>query len=203
MRYGAEMEQLLDDLQPATARSRLSMGWDLLRGALDAHLTRETRMDTEIKTALRRGILVALMVWAVLSVEIVLSNVVFPTRGDDDSLSVLLSYMGTFAALALTGVLTARVTTGLKPAALAGAVAGALIGALTVGTFFFIDNVFLDIIAQQESKITGLAQSGMTSMRAYVNTTLAGAAVFLTCFFAVAGAGLAVAAATAVRRRRA
>jgi hypothetical protein len=55
-----------------------------------------------------------------------------------------------------------------------------------------VDNVFLDIVGQQQVKIEGLARSGATSMRTYVNSGLAVAFVVLTGFFAVAGAGLAV-----------
>jgi hypothetical protein len=60
------------------------------------------------------------------------------------------------------------------------------------GTFAVVDNAFLDTISQQQAKIDGLAHSGMTSMRAYVNSGLAVGAFTLAVFFGAAGAGLGV-----------
>ncbi|MEV6983953.1 hypothetical protein AB0M95_22215 [Sphaerisporangium sp. NPDC051017] len=202
-RYGDEMSRLIDDLGPTSLRARLSVGADLLRGAFDAHLAKEARMTRDTRMAVRRGVLVALVVWGALSVEIVLSNVVFPTTGDDDGLAVLVSYLCVFAAPAFTGVLAARTTTGPRGLAAAGAIAGALVGALTVTTYLVIDNVFLDTIGRQQSKIDGLAHSGMTSMRAYVNVNLLFALAALTIFLGVAGAGLSVASGLIARARRA
>jgi hypothetical protein len=195
-RYGTEMSRLLDDLGSMPARRRLTTAVDLLRGALDAHLTRtESHMQ-----AVRRGSVVAVVVWLALSVEIVLSNVVYPTVSDNDSVSVLIGYLGVFAALVVTGAWCARTSTSLRTVAVAGAVTGALIGILTIGTYFFIDNVFLETISHQQTKIDGLARSGMSSMRAYVNSGLALGLVTLAVFLAVAGAALAVLGALAIRR---
>ena len=47
----------------------------------------------------------------------------------------------------------------------AGLIAGMAIGALTVVTFLVVDNVWLNIVAQQQTKIDGFAQSGAASMR--------------------------------------
>lgn len=201
-RYGAELSRLLDDLAPAPLPARLATAVDLLRGAFDAHLTGEFRMNPATRVAIGRAAIVAVIVWAALSTEIVLSNVVFPSRDDNDGLSVVVSYLGVFAALAFTGRLAARTATGWRDLATAGATAGALIGALTIGTFFFVDNVFLDIVSQQQTKIDGLAHSGMTSMRAYINDGLLVSMAALTIFFGAAGAGLAVVGGLATRAWR-
>jgi uncharacterized membrane protein YeiB len=71
---------------------------------------------------------------------------------------------------------------------LAGILAGAMIGALTVLTFAVVDNVWLAIVSQQQTKIDGFAASGAASMREYVNHTLIGPAVFLTLGLGVFGA---------------
>ena len=192
-RYGHEMSQLVDDLRPTSTRARIAVALDLLVGAWEAHVSSEGPVESTRPTGnpIWRGVLVALVVWVGLSIEIVLSNVVFPSREDDDAVSVLIAYLCVFVALGITGILVARTGRGWRAAAAAGAVAGALIGALTIGTFFFVDNVFLETISQQQAKIDGLARSGQTSMRAYVNSGLTGAAVGLTIFFGIVGAALA------------
>jgi hypothetical protein len=194
-RYGHELARLLDDLGPLRPRHAI----DLLRGASDAHL--EAIMGSPVRMALRRATAVAAVAWLVLSVGIVLSNVVFPSPTDDnDGPLVLASYLGVFVALVVVGRLAGQVTTSPRVHVLAGTVAGALIGAFTAGTFFAMDNIFLSIVSQQQSHITGFAESGMSSMRDYLNHTLVGALVFWTILFGVLGAGLAAAGGATVRR---
>ena len=199
-RYGDELLRLLDDLRPMSWRASISVGIDLFRGAIDAHLSMEPRVKTQTRAALRRGTIVGLAVSAVLSVAIVLSNVVFPSAGDADGLNILLSYVGIFGALCYTGVLAARVTTRRRDLAMAGAVAGALIAAFFFGTFIAIDNVFLDIVSRKQSKIDGLAQSGMTSMRAYLTASMVGALLVATPVLTLIGAGLATMFGSSVRQ---
>ena len=67
------------------------------------------------------------------------------------------------------------------------------IGALTVVTFLVVDNVWLEIVAQQQTKIDGFAQSGAESMRSYINQGLIGPAVFFTAVFGVFGVILSLA----------
>ncbi len=201
-RYGAELEQLLDDLGPASYPARASTAVDLLRGAARAHLTWERTMDVTFKAAIRRGVLIALLVWVVLSAEVVRANVLFPSRADNDGVSVVFAYFGAFAALAAVGVVAQRTGVDLRRVVWVGVIAGVLVGALTIGTFFAVDNVFLDTVSQQQTKIDGLARSGMSSMREYINRGLLGALPFLTVFFGFAGAVLSAAGATAARRFR-
>ncbi|GIH03169.1 hypothetical protein Rhe02_12360 [Rhizocola hellebori] len=202
-RYGPEMGQLLDDLKHRPWPARLAMAVDLARGAVDAHVTKESLMSTDTRRALKQGVVVGLLVWAALSVEIVLSNVVFPSREDDDTVSVLVAYLVIFASLAAVGILASRTAVSTGGLALAGAIAGALIGALTIGTFLAIDNMFLDIVSQQQTKIDALARSGQTSMRSFINHSLLSGIVFLTAFLALAGAGLAAFSGSLARVRRA
>jgi hypothetical protein len=190
--YGDELAQVLDDLGPLSLRRRISVMVDLLRGAADAQLMASPFRGPSVGAVLRRAVLVASIVWAGLSVEIVLSNVVFPTTGDDDGPTVLICYLAVFAALTAVGVLTGRLAGDWRILALAGGSAGALVGLLTIGTYAVVDNVFLDVISRQQPKIDGLAGSGLDSMRTYINLSLLLAGALLSTFFGFAGAGLAV-----------
>jgi hypothetical protein len=189
-RYGAELEQLVYDLRPST--SRVALAVDLVRGAFDAHIQQGLDMQTTDRRAIKRGILIAGIMWVGLSVEVLRSNVLFPSKSDNDSISVLVSYLCVFAALFLTGVLAAKGEASRKGQVLAGLIAGAMIGALTIATFAVVDNVWLDIVSQQQTKIDGFAHSGAASMRDYINNGLIGAAVFLTIALAVFGAALSL-----------
>ena len=101
------------------------------------------------------------------------------------------------------GSLAAKVATGWRIHALAGAIAGAVLGVFSAGTWFAVDNIFLSIVSKQQTKIDGLAQSGMSSMRAYLNHNLIGPPVFWTIGFAVLGAVFAVAGGATVHPSRA
>jgi hypothetical protein len=90
-RYGGELEQLVHDVRPST--STVALAVDLIKGALDAHVQQRFGMRTANLRAIRRGALIATIVWLGLTVEIVLSNVVFPTKGDDDAIPVVISYL--------------------------------------------------------------------------------------------------------------
>jgi hypothetical protein len=187
-RYGGELEQLVRDLRPSTPRVAIAV--DLVKGALHAHVQQGIDVQTWDRRAIKRGALIAGTIWLGLSAEILVSNVVVPSPTDDDAVAVLVSYLCIFAALFLTGMLAARDGAGRKGQILAGLVAGSMIGALTVATFAVVDNVWLDIVAQQQSKIDGFAHSGAGSMREFVNHGLIGPAVFLTAGLGVLGAAL-------------
>ena len=189
-RYGGELEQLVHDLQPS--RSTPTLVVDLLKGALDAHLQQGFAMQTTDRKAIKRGTLIAGIIWLGLSVEIFLSNVVFPSKTDNDAIPVLLSYLCVFAAFYLIGALAARDGAGRKGQVLAGLIAGALLGALTIATFAVVDNVWLDIVSQQQTKIDGLAHSGAGSMREYINNGLIGPGVFFILVFGGFGAALSL-----------
>jgi len=158
--------------------------WFLVKEGLPVNVTRR---------AVGWTALIAAIVWLGLAVEIVLSNVVFPSTGDDDLVSVLLSYLCVFAALLLVGLVAARTGAGPKGQVLAGALAGVAIGLLTAATFAIVDNVWLDIVARQQPKIDGFAHSHAASMRDYINSGLVGVAVGLPIIFGIIGAVLALA----------
>lgn len=187
-RYGGELEQLVRDLRPST--SRLAIVVDLVKGAIDAHVQQGIDVQMGDRKAIKRGTLIAGTVWLGLSAEILVVNVVLPSKTDDDAFAVLISYLCIFAALFLTGMLAARDGAGRRGQVLAGLVAGAMIGALTAATFAVVDNVWLDVVAQQQSKIDGFAHSGARSMREFINHGLIGAAVFLTVGLGALGAAL-------------
>ena len=64
-----------------------------------------------------------------------------------------------------------------------------------------MDNVWLDIVAQQQAKIDGFAHSGAASMRAYINHGLIGTAVFLTAGLGAVGAALSLAGGSSATTR--
>jgi len=140
--------------------------------------------------------------WVPCGTGIVLTNVVFPTRQDHDGLWVPVQYLVVLAVLALAGMTSA--SRGQRIAA--GALAGTILGLLTIATFGVVDNAFLPIIGEQQAKIDGLRDSGMTSMRAYLNHSLLPAGVFMTVNLAFIGLFGAVVGGTAyddrARRRR-
>jgi uncharacterized membrane protein len=190
-RYDRELEQLVRDLRPDTSTVAITV--DLVKGALDAHVQQGLDVQTSDRRAIKRGILIAGTIWLGLSAEILAANVVFPSKTDDDLIPVVISYLCIFAALFLTGMLAAGDGAGRKGQALAGLIAGSMIGVLTVATFAVVDNVWLDIVAQQQAKIDGFARSGAGSMREYINHGLVGPAVFLTIGLGVLGAALSLA----------
>jgi hypothetical protein len=156
-------------------------------------------MDGADRRAIRHGVVIAGIVWLGLSVEILLSNVVFPTRGDDDAWSVVLSYLCIFAALFGTGWVARRDGAGRRGQLIAGAVAGVMIGALTIATFAVVDNVWLGIVSQQQPKVEGFAHSGAASMREYINNGLVAGAAFFTVMLGAFGAVLGLAGGSANR----
>ena len=183
-RYGAELDQLVRDLQPS--RSSLTLAADLAKGALAAHIHEGFDMHQADRRAIRRGALIAGVVWLGLAVEIVLMTVVFPAGGD--SISAPLSYLGVFTALALTGALAARDGAGRRGQLFAGLVAGAAIGALTAATFAVVDNAWFEVVSRQQTKVAGFAESRAAARREHINDTLIGASVFLTVGLAAFGA---------------
>jgi hypothetical protein len=197
-RYGAELAQLVRDLRPTTPTRVLVV--DLVRGAVRAHLEEGIGLPASDRSAVKRGLVVAAVISLVLSVEIVLSNVVFPSPSDDDTIAVVASYLGVFAALVVVGILAARVGADPRGLVLAGLLAGLVIGFVIIATFIVVDNVWLDIVSRQPQKAQGFADSGATSMRSYINHGLIGPGVFFILVFGVMGAMLSPIGGLMVRR---
>jgi hypothetical protein len=164
---------------------------DLAKGALAAHVEQRCHVQTSNRNAIKRGVLLAGLTWLGVSVEVLLTDVVFASKTDNDSVPLVLSsYLGVFAVLLLTGRLAARHGASRIGQMVAGLITGALIGALFVGTLAVVDNVWLGIVSQQQTKIDGFARSGAASMRQYINHGLIGAAVFFTTVLGALGAAL-------------
>ena len=156
---------------------------DLVKGALGAHRQQGVDVQTSDLRAIKRGALIAGTIWLGLSAEIVVVNVVLPSPTDDDAVSVLISYLCIFAALFLTGMLAAHDGAGRKGQVLAGLIAGSMIGALTAATAAIVDNVWLEIVAQQQSKDRRIRPQRRRVHAEYINQGLIRTAVFLTLGF--------------------
>ena len=148
-----------------------------------------------------RTAIIAGVVWLGASIEILLSNVVFPSPDDDDTIPVLAAYLCVFAGLFLAGLLAARAGASRPVQIAAGVAAGMAIGLLTTASFAVVDNVWLSVVAQQPNKLEGFAHSGAASMRDYINQGLIGVAVFLPLGLGVFGALFGLAGGLAGDRR--
>jgi hypothetical protein len=185
LRYGDELEQLVRDLR--RDRSRSAIATNLVKGAIGAHARQVLDTPRWDWRTIRRGGLIAAIVWLGLSAENFVTNVVFPAP-DDNGAAILASYLAVFAALAGIGVLAARCGAARRVQVLAGVVAGAAIGALTVVSLAVVDNIWLGTVSRQPQKIDGFAHSGAASMRAYINHGLIGPAIFAIVAFGIIGA---------------
>jgi len=187
-RYGAELEQLVHDLRPTA--SGVGLAADLVKGALVAHVQQRCDVQASDRKAIKRGALIAGILGLGLAAEILLTNVVFPSKTDDDGILVVISYLCIFAVLFLSGMLAARDGAGRTGQVLAGVTAGVTMGALIIATFAVVDNFWLDVVSQQQTKLDGFAHSGAASMRDYINHSLIGPAVFFTVGLGTFGAVL-------------
>jgi hypothetical protein len=207
-RYGEEFAALLTDA--SASRRRLSLAWDITRGAIDAHLRGRyamTRYFTD--PALRRGLFDGLLVSGLIAVLVVLTNVVFPggPQESDADPEYMTQYLITLAVLAglliLIGARGQRraARTGLRAGVKAGTTAGVVIAAMITLTFMTVNNLFLDIVSRQHDKRVAFAASGWTSMRAYLTVTQLRGALFLVPALAAVGALLGLLGAAIVQRR--
>jgi hypothetical protein len=147
-------------------------------------------MHAADRKAIKRGAVIAGITGLGLAAEILLTNVVFASKVDHDGVAVVLSYLCVFAMLFVTGMLAGRDGARRSGQLLAGLTAGVLVGALTIAAFIVVNNVWLDVVAQQQTKLDGFARSGAGSMRDYINHSLIGAGVFFTVGFGALGAVL-------------
>jgi hypothetical protein len=219
-RYGAEFEQLIADLAD---RSGGRAGWrvalDVARGALDAHIHGRYGMRRLFAVpAVRRGVFDGLVLSALIAVDVVLTNVVFPAGPDesDSDPEYLWQNLALYSALALLlvaiGARAGRATftagaTGRRmprPAAgaVGGGVAGVVIAALVTLTFVVVNNAFLSIVSQQHDKRVAFAASGWTSMRAYLTVEQLLGGVFLVVALGLVGGVLGLLGAAVFRRRQ-
>jgi uncharacterized membrane protein YhaH (DUF805 family) len=208
-RYEAEFQELMADLSVRTDRAgRWRTIVDIGRGAFDAHRREGFGMRrTWVDPALRRGILDGMVIAALIAVDVVMTNIIFPPGpGESDSdPEYLWSYLATLAVIAALFIaIGARArrrrdtpTAGL----LAGTAAGVVVALLVTLTFVAVNNLFLGIVSQQHDKRVAFAASGWTSMRAYLTVTQLGGALILVPVLAVFGAVLGLLGATVFRAR--
>jgi hypothetical protein len=189
-RYGAELAALLDDLR-ADGRGRWRWTGDLLAGAVDARLHHQLGgQRSPHSAAVRLGASSGLGMSAVLAVVVVVTNVVYPIRGDGEGIAVLTAYLSIMVGLVLIGMLARRRLRWRPGPAVAGATTGLVIAVLTTGAYFAVDNLFLNTISQQPAKVEGLAASHLPSMRLYINVSLSLAGTLLATFLTASGAFL-------------
>lgn len=123
------------------------------------------------RSNLRLGLLLGLL----LSAAIVATNVVWPAMAGhpsaDSDLSESIGWLVLIAILCCAGYFTMGRTAKLRDAAIAGATISFVAIAMAMITFLVIDNLFLDIVAQQPEKIWLFQHSGFRDMRSYLNHT--------------------------------
>ena len=205
-RYGTEFGQLVADLSGGRFGWRLAV--DVLRGAADAHIQGRFGMRRAFADpAVRRGLFDGLIISALIAVNVVLTNVVFP-QGPDESDSdpeYIWQTLAIYALLALLlvaiGARARRRTDRLASGPVAGGVAGVVIAVLGTLTFLVVNNLFLDIVSRQHDKRVAFAASGWTSMRWYLTAQQLLGGVFLVVALAVIGAVLGLLGAALFRRR--
>ena len=144
-----------------------------------------------------RSAALAAIAYVPLGLGLYLANVVFPSP-QDSTAGVLAMDAYLLAAVMAAGALARRASARPGAPVIAGMTAGLVLAVLGMATFAVIDNAFLSIVSHQPGKIGGFRDSGMTSMRAYINGSLAatapGVAIVLTiagAIFAPIGAALA------------
>jgi len=190
-RHGEEFTDLVAAL--AAERGRLRLAADIVRGALDAHLSGRPDMKD---VAVRRGVWSGLAIVGVLEVVFLLSNVVFPRSPDasDDDPEYLAQILAAYVLLAVVfGAIGAYARRGDRTpwaGVKAGAAAGIVVALGLTVVSLVIDNAFLGIVSQQHDKRVAFAASGWASMRAYLTVRTILGAFVLTPAFGVVGAAL-------------
>ena len=178
-RYEDEYSALIEDLAVERMRFvRLRLAADIARGALDAHLERRYAMRLWSDSSFRRGIWAGLVLAAALAVDVILTVVIFPA-GPDESDSdpeyvaqILAAYAIFALVLVAVGAWARRRSEARWSGVKAGAAAALVFGVSLVVVYSIVNNVFFDIVSQQHDKRVAFAQSGWTSMRAFINMQL-------------------------------
>jgi uncharacterized membrane protein YozB (DUF420 family) len=178
-RYEDEYVALIDDLTvEPIGLVRLRLAANIARGALDAHLERRYGMRMWSDSSYRRGIWAGLVLAAVLAVDVILTVVIFPAGPDesDSDPEYVVQILAAYAIFALVliaiGAWARRRSDARWSGVKAGAAAALVFGVSLVVIYSIVNNVFFDIVSQQHDKRVAFAQSGWTSMRAFINMQL-------------------------------
>jgi uncharacterized membrane protein YozB (DUF420 family) len=178
-RYEDEYIALIEDL--AVERLgfvRLRLAADIARGALDAHLERRYAMRLWSDSSFRRGIWAGLALAAALAVDVILTVVIFPAGPDESDsdpeyvVQILAAYAIFALVLVAVGAWARRHSEAHWSGVKAGAAAALVFGVSLVVVYSIVNNVFFAIVSQQHDKRVAFAQSGWTSMRAFINMQL-------------------------------
>ena len=158
--------------------------------------------------AVRRGIYDGLIIAGLIAVNVFLTNVVWPAgpNESDSDPEYVIQDLAIFAAIALLlmviGARARRRTTSVRAGARAGASAGIVIAVLGTLTFLVVNNIWLGIVSQQHDKRIAFAESGWTSMRAYLSVQQVEGLVILVPLLGIGGAVLGLLGALLFRRPR-
>jgi hypothetical protein len=162
-RYREEFTDLLRALLADGRRNTLSLALDIVIGALDAHLSLRPASPPTFPV-LRRAAHTGLAVAALLAVDNVLANVVFPVSLNDNSpwgqVDSVVVFLGVVVLLVAIGAHGTRRSTTRHAGIKAGATAGFVIVTGIMVAWFGIDNLFLGTISQQPEKLITFATSG-------------------------------------------
>jgi hypothetical protein len=192
VRYGEEFSQLVADLAEEQPRRRYRI--DIGLGALDAHWRGGFGMRRFFSDpALRRGVYDGLIIAALIAIGVFLTNVVWPAGPDESDsdpeyiIQNLITYGFILLLLVLIGARGGRRTHTSAGGAKAGAAAGAVIAVLGSLTFVVVNNIWLSVVSQQHDKRIAFADSGWTSMRAYLTVQQLEGMLFLLPALAIVG----------------
>jgi hypothetical protein len=137
--------------------------------------------------------IIGLSLSAALVVVIVLTNVIFPNNGPDEGWQLMAGYLLMFAVFAFSGFYARRQGGSLPSAAKAGATTAFIVFAVMMATYIVVDNVFLDIVSQQQDKIYGFTHSNYNDMRDYINSGNLRGVAFVLPIGTLLGAGFGLA----------
>jgi hypothetical protein len=137
--------------------------------------------------AVSRSVSFAVIAYLPLGLGLYVTNVVIRS-GRDTAAGVFTMDGYLLVTLVMAGALARRASRGPGAPIAAGVAAGVVLAVLGLATFAWLDNAFFSVISQQPDKIDGFRDSGMTSMRAYLNRDLEATAPGVTVILALAGA---------------
>jgi len=141
----------------------------------------------DYRRAASRSAALAAIAYVPLGVGLYLANAVFPSPQDSTAGDLAMdAYL--LVALMAAGALARRASARPGAPVIAGIAAGLVLAVLGMATLAAIDNSFLSIVSHQPGKIDGFRASGLTSMRAYINSYLEATAPGVAIVLAIAGA---------------
>jgi hypothetical protein len=137
--------------------------------------------------AVSRSVIFAVIAYPPLGLGLYVFNVII--RSAQDTTAGILAMDGYLLLTLLTaGALARRASSRAGAPIVAGLAAGIVLAILGMATFAWLDNAFFSVISQQQEKIDSFRESGMSSMRGYLNSYLESTTPGVTLVLAFAGA---------------